>query len=322
MAEEIALIRIINGSVGGGGDSPGSSETPTKPGSSSKSGFEMSMSSVLKGLGIATAAAAIAQIVSTWKPLINMVEMILKMIGWVLMPIANVVMVMLMPILFMLKPIIQAVNQVMAPFIKDAMQIMKASSGKGLVAMQMGIGAAQSVMMLGLGAIILQLLGMVAQFMIDNIMNVVIMIWQALASLLEKLPFFTKEGLAKVTTSLVDFRDNSDEMIKTGTDKAVNFLKTSSNTITTEYVSAMDKLITKTKEFKTEVDNINVTKRGGRFGTSGTSSSGSTSTITALNEFGQEVCAATTFTPEITGFTSGVYGPVFESPWGLKKTNG
>lgn len=293
MADEVAIIRIINGdSVGGGnsgGGSPGSGGAGGRPkdplgGAAMKEQFGGAMSTVLKGLGIASAAALIVGVVSTWKPLINMIELIVKMVGFVLMPIANIVMVLLMPILLMLKPVVQAVNQVMAPFIKNAMEIMKSGAGGGLVGMMAATGAASAVLLTGLVAVIVKLLGMVVEMLFSTIMNLVILIWDAVTPLIEAIIPFS-EGLGEeVRAKLIGFRDTGSQLIQDGTNTAVAFLQSGADSITNSFVSSMDKMIGKTQELAREVDNMNVSaNRGGNRGSTSTFNEG-TGTFNLLTD--------------------------------------
>ena len=96
-----------------------------------KSAFGSVIGSAFKGLGIASVAGLIVSLVAQMQSLVSVVQAILKLVSFLLKPIADVVMVLLMPILYFLKPLVQAVNQVMAPFLKQAMKMM-ASGAKDL----------------------------------------------------------------------------------------------------------------------------------------------------------------------------------------------
>lgn len=120
MAEEVAIIKIIPDGV-----APGSSRGT---GSAIGGGLDIGkgllngLKSLFATIGVGSLILMVAKIVSSIQSLQSIIGAILKSIGLLLKPIADVITVLLMPILAVLKPIIMAVNQFMQPFIKLAME--------------------------------------------------------------------------------------------------------------------------------------------------------------------------------------------------------
>ena len=110
-------------------------------------GISKGIKGAVKGLGIASAIAIIADVVMSFKPLVTIVSNILKMLSMIFRPIADAVMILLMPILLMMKPIVKAVNQLMNPFIKLAMELMKEGE----------MGKATAVLLGGLSVVFIKL---------------------------------------------------------------------------------------------------------------------------------------------------------------------
>jgi len=164
MAEEIVAIRIIPEGVGIGdaGDS-----SPSVPGAGSAGGKQKGLiggmgkmfSGVLKALGIGSLVGIIISALSANKGLMSVITNIFKMIGYLLKPITDVIMILLMPILFILKPIMILVNQVMGPFLKLAMQVMREGSKKlaegDLVGAGMAFTAAAGIAIQGLSSVVI-----------------------------------------------------------------------------------------------------------------------------------------------------------------------
>jgi hypothetical protein len=160
-------------------------------------------------------------------------------------------MVLLMPILLILKPIVQAVNQVMQPFIKDAMNIMKAAAKTGdPTQMSSAYAASSAIMLSGLFALVIKGVGAAMELILKVVMNVLINIWSALVPFLDKIPGVSLEMLNSVTNSLISFKDSGSVMLTKATDDAIALVKSGSSTMVTDYTSAMNTMIAKTKELK------------------------------------------------------------------------
>lgn len=105
-----------------GGDSSSSSGGVGIPDIKSITG---GIKGALKGLGIAAAIGFIADVVLNFKPLVNIVSNIIKMLSLLLRPIADAITILLTPILLLMKPVVRAVNQLMRPFVRLALEFMK-----------------------------------------------------------------------------------------------------------------------------------------------------------------------------------------------------
>lgn len=68
----------------------------------------------------------VVKALSSYKPLMNMINAITKILQLFLRPIADVIIVLLMPVLYILKPILMVANQLIAPYRRLAFQMLAA----------------------------------------------------------------------------------------------------------------------------------------------------------------------------------------------------
>jgi len=223
IAEEIVAIKIIGSNMSGitGGSSPSSGGAG---GISSTKGMVSGMGGMLKGLmgslGIASGIGLVVMIVGQFKALLNIVGQIIKMVAMVLKPIADVVMILLMPILMILKPIVQIANQVMAPFIKLSMQLMREGMTRLSNGDSTGTGAMLSGAMVGiqgLNSVIVALLGGVIKMAIsltfDMLKNGIVVLVGALGTLIAPIAEWFVGDISGTITGI-------QEKIKLGMDAA------------------------------------------------------------------------------------------------------
>lgn len=140
--------------IGDGGTQASQSSSDSGIGMPSSKSIKGGVKGALKGLGIATALAVIADIVLGFKPLVNVVSKILKMISMLLHPIAQAIMTLLMPVLMMLKPLVRAVNELIRPFIILSTKQFKEGDVGGGIATLIG----------GISVVIIKLLSEVVKF--------------------------------------------------------------------------------------------------------------------------------------------------------------
>lgn len=159
--EFIVRVQLEGGtSVEGGSAKASSVVGKAKTGELSSKNVAGAAAGALKGLGIVGGIAAIVGIISSFKPLVSMVDGLMKMLSALLMPVGYVIMALLYPILLLLKPIMIAVNQVIMPFFKQAMLLMREGALEKNAA-KMGAGA--NVIMSGISAVIIVLFSSVIQ---------------------------------------------------------------------------------------------------------------------------------------------------------------
>jgi hypothetical protein len=123
--DEVAVIRIIGGAgsegIDGSGGVNAGARGPRRP-KAPAGGMGAIMSGALKAVGVGSLVGLVAGLVSANKALLSMVSGVVRMLGYLLKPITDVVTALLMPVLFALKPIVMIVNRVMQPFIRLAME--------------------------------------------------------------------------------------------------------------------------------------------------------------------------------------------------------
>ncbi len=209
MAEEF-LIKIIPDGIGGAG--AGAEGAGALAGAGDVGGGFAGIGKTMKGafggamkaLGIGSLVGIIISVVSTFRSLLSVVSSIFKLIGLLLQPIANVVTTLLMPILFILKPFVILLNQVFAPFMKLAMQMMRQGAQKiagGDIAGggQLLAGAA-TVLLGGIQAIILTLTSSVLKLLLQGIISIT----SALIAPILKFFGVTQEQITAGTQALME----------------------------------------------------------------------------------------------------------------------
>lgn len=158
MADEFVIKIIPDGidtSSGGSGGSTGGINT----GGVGKMG--KAFQGAIKALGIASLVGLVAKMVSSFSALLNVVGSIGKLISLIFKPIADALMILLMPLLYLMKPIVLALNELMRPFIKLSLDVMK----QGAKMLQAGetqagleaFGGAAAIVISGLSTIIVAL---------------------------------------------------------------------------------------------------------------------------------------------------------------------
>jgi len=120
--------------------------------------MEKSISEGLRDTGIGKLLKMVSGILKGLRPLTIVLEKIMKLIMGILSPVLSAITILLMPILLMLKPIVRVLNQVMTPFIRLALQVMKAGfekekEGEG-GAFAKAIASSMAIMFIGLSTAI------------------------------------------------------------------------------------------------------------------------------------------------------------------------
>ncbi len=163
----------------------------------------------LLGPVLGTAVVAILAIAGSFKTVLNIAKVILKVLGEFLRPIADVIMLMLLPVLQILKPILMIVRQIMAPFRKAALQL-SAEGGKALREGRTGDAAALFGLSIqtglaGLNAVVLTLFKDVVNLIIIGIGEFVKVIVDTVLTGFAFVVGIFSSGAAK---KLLEFRDN------------------------------------------------------------------------------------------------------------------
>ena len=209
MAGEIVAIKIIPDGVGAG-VSPGGSKGGG-PGSGAENigkSVSKGIDGVLKALGIASLVGILVSLVAGMKTLLNIVSSLFKLVNALLRPIELVISTLLMPILFILKPLVILANQIMAPFIKLALNVMREGVQKqaaGDVSGALGaFAAAGNIALSGLSSVLVVVSSSITKIMID-------ILFQSAATFLNKL----FEVIGIIMSPILQFFGFSAEEIKT-----------------------------------------------------------------------------------------------------------
>lgn len=217
MADEVAIIRIIPEGVATGIAPQGSISGGAGTAAAATKGMGGAFKGALSALGLGSVIGIVVTIASTMKGLMAVVGGILKMVGFLLKPIADVITVLLMPILYILKPIVILVNQIMAPFIKLAMQVMREGAkqlGEGNVGGAMAAFAgAGAIMMAGLNSVIIALSAGVVKMVLGSILDIGKTIFSAIFS-------FSSSLQGKVVKSFDDAKNMMESVVNTGAGSA------------------------------------------------------------------------------------------------------
>lgn len=263
MAEEIEVKLVpssdmLEGFAGklqqdAGGGAPG--------GAPGGGGFVGGLTSVFKGLGIASGIGLIVSILTSFKPLMTTISGLLKVVTMLLSPIMDVITLLLQPILVILKPIMLVVRQIMAPFRRAAADILR----QGAAARQEGdngtfmasIAASTAVLMGGLNAVIVGLLGETIKLAINTLGELLKLVTQVIIGAIAQVAGIFSEG---ARNNILDFADN----VGTWIDEGVTYINKGVDAMTASTIGAIGESVASMaeamgfdmKNFRDEVNTV------------------------------------------------------------------
>jgi hypothetical protein len=193
--DEVAVIRIIGGAGSEGIDGSGGVNAGARGARGPKApagGMGAIMSGALKAVGVGSLVGLVAGLVSANKALLSVVGGVVRMLGYLLKPITDVVTALLMPVLFALKPIVMIVNRVMQPFIRLAMESFKTAAEKRKEGDFAGAAAAEAI---GLAAGLAGVSSAMMAFLAESIKQTISSMTVMLGALLQ--PIFSFFGITE-----------------------------------------------------------------------------------------------------------------------------
>lgn len=123
------------------------------------------MKGVLEGLGIGSGIQIIAGIIKSFQPVLNIVSSVMKVLGVLLSPVSDLIIGLLIPIILIFKPIAIALNQIMMPFLLQAIAFFKVGAETGdATATALGF----STLLSGLNAVIIVIFAEILELVLTS----------------------------------------------------------------------------------------------------------------------------------------------------------